>query len=91
MLRPMSKRNLAAFLWFLVGWSGAGMIASFTGMPPMIAVIPGVALGLLVHWDPTHSLWTRPQPQRRVTPINEFAAKLDEKGAGTATEQQTVR
>jgi hypothetical protein len=87
----MSKRGLAAFLWFLVGWSGAGMIGSFAGWPPMVAVIPGVVLGLLVHWDPTHVLWTRPQPKRRVMPINEFAAELDEQAAGSVVEQQTVR
>ena len=87
----MNKRNLAAFLWFLVGWSGAGMIASFAGWPPMLAVVPGVVLGLLVHWDPTHALWARQQPKRRVTPINTFAAELDEHAAGAASEQQTVR
>ena len=89
----MTKRGLATFLWFLVGWSGGGMLAEFMALPSMLAVIPGVLIALLIHWDPTHTLWTRPvaAPRRVVRSINEVAAELDGQAVGIGAEQPTVR
>ena len=67
------------------------MLAEYMGLPSMLAVIPGVLLALLIHWDPTHSLWTRPAPRRKVRSINEVAAELDGQAVGTGAEQRTVR
>ena len=73
----MSKRNLSAFLWFLVGWQAGGVLVGFTALPALLAFAPGVAMAVLVLWDPTGLFVRRPAKTRQITPINEYAAKLD--------------
>lgn len=73
----MNKRNLASFLWFLVGWQAGGLLVVMFALPAFLAFAPGVALAVLVRWDPTR-LFTRPlEPTRKITPINDYAATLD--------------
>jgi hypothetical protein len=73
----MNKRNLASALWFLAGWSGGGLLVGLTGLPDILAFVPGIALAVLVRLDPAKFLWTRSATGRRIVPINQFAAELD--------------
>lgn len=73
----MNKRNLASFLWFLVGWQAGGFLVSFTDLPVLLGFAPGVALAVLVRWDPTRVFSRKPEPIRKLTPINDYAAALD--------------
>ncbi len=82
MLQCMGKRNLATVLWFLAGWSAGGLFVGIMGLPSLLAFVPGVLIAGLVRWDPTGVLWTRQVPQRRVTPINDFANELDRQAGG---------
>ncbi len=77
MLGCMGKRNLATVLWFLAGWSAGGLFVGIMELPSLLAFVPGVLMAGLVRWDPAGLLWTRREPARRVTPINEFANELD--------------
>jgi hypothetical protein len=75
----MNKRNLAAVLWFLAGWSGGGLLTIF-GLPSIAAVVPGLLLGGIVLLDPVG--WfspRRPATKRVIRPINDVAAELDRK------------
>jgi hypothetical protein len=91
----MNKRNLAAVLWFLAGWSGGGLLAGIFVLPSVVAFAPGILLAGLVLWDPAGWLWERqPKVRRVVRPINEFAAELDKNAAApaaSAQEQHTAR
>jgi len=89
----MNKRNLAAVLWFLAGWSGGGLLQIF-GLPSIAAFVPGLLLGGLVLMDPAG--WFspgRPSTKRVVRPINEVAAELDRKSerwSGAEAENRSV-
>ncbi len=74
-------RNLSTALWFLAGWSGAGLVVGFFALPTILALVGGLAAAALVRWDPSGRLWTRPT-QRRIRPIEEVAAELDGQVAG---------
>ncbi len=81
----MNKRNVATALWFLAGWSGAGLAVGLMGLPSILAPLAGVMIGGLAWWDPAGLLWPRTRSdRRRVVPVNEFAADLDRKGAETS-------
>jgi hypothetical protein len=73
----MSKRNLSAFLWFLVGWQAGGVLVAFMALPVLLSFVPGVAMAVLVLWDPTGLFVRRPATTRQITPINQYAAQLD--------------
>jgi hypothetical protein len=73
----MSKRTLSAFLWFLVGWQAGGALVGFMVLPALLAFVPGIAMAGLVLWDPTGLFVRRPAKGRVITPINDYAAKLD--------------
>jgi hypothetical protein len=73
----MTKRNVAAVLWFAAGWSGGGLLAGLIGLPTVLGLIPGIALAILVRWDPTGAIWSRSVTGKRIVrPINEFADSL---------------
>ena len=76
----MNVRNLSTFLWFLAGWSAAGLIVGFLGLPTSWALLGGLTAAALVRWEPSGRLWGQ-QPQRRIRPIEEVAAELDGQGA----------
>jgi hypothetical protein len=59
---PMTKRVVAAFLWFYTGWYAGAMIASFLGISPVFGPIVGVAAAGLFVGDPFRIIWTRPAP-----------------------------
>lgn len=75
----MKKRKLAAFLWFLVGWQGGGLLVGLLALPGLLAFVPGVAMAVLVLWDPIGLFVARAPKGRQITPINEYAAALDRK------------
>ena len=78
----MNVRNLSTALWFLAGWSGAGLVVGFLALPSSWALVGGLAAAALVRWEPSGRLWGV-QAQRRVRPIEEVAAELDARGAGS--------
>jgi hypothetical protein len=79
----MSKRNLAAVLWFFAGWVGAGGVFAMSGMPSDLGIGVGAVVAGLVWLDPAGWMWARQTTKRRVRSINEVAAELD-RNAGTA-------
>ena len=54
----MTKRVLAAFLWFYTGWYAGAMIAEMLGVSPFLGPIIGVAAAGLVVLDPRRIIWT---------------------------------
>ena len=56
----MTKRVVAAFLWFYTGWYAGAMIAAFLGINPAFGPILGVAAAGLVIVDPRQLFWARP-------------------------------
>lgn len=76
----MNVRNLSTVLWFLAGWSGAGLVVGFLALPSAWALVGGFAAAALVRWEPSGRLWGA-QAQRRVRPIEEVAAELDGQAA----------
>lgn len=87
----MNKRNVATVLWFIAGWSLGGIVTGLMVMPSILAVVPGVLIAGLIRWDPAGVLWPQ-TAKRRIRPINEFAAELDERAAlPHAAERSTTR
>ena len=76
----MNVRNLSTLLWFLAGWSGAGLIVGFLALPTSWALLGGLTAAAIVRWEPSGRLWGQ-QPVRRIRPIEEVAAELDAHGA----------
>jgi hypothetical protein len=88
----MNRRNFASLLWFLVGWSGGGLLVGVMGLPAILALVPGIALAILVRLAPAEFLWTHSWTGRRIEPKNQFAAVLDRRnehgqGAGAVTKR----
>ena len=54
----MTKRVLAAILWFYTGWYAGAMIADVFGISAMLGPIIGVAAAGLVVLDPRRIIWT---------------------------------
>jgi hypothetical protein len=73
----MSKRVIASFLWFLVGWQAGGVLVGLMALPALLGFVPGIAMAMIVLWNPGHALAARPAKTRTYTPINEYAAALD--------------
>lgn len=72
----VNVRNLSTVLWFAAGWSGAGLVIGFLGLPSWWAMVGGLVAAAIVRWEPTGRLWGT-QPTRRIRPIEEVAAELD--------------
>jgi hypothetical protein len=85
----MNVKNLSTLLWFLAGWSGAGLVAGLMDLPTSWGLVGGLVTAAIVRWDPTGLLWNRPVATRRVRPIEEVAAELDGKAVvpGVAPER----
>ena len=58
-IQCMSKRILAAFLWFYAGWYAGAMLAEFIGVSPVIGPIIGAAAAALIAGDPRRMIWAR--------------------------------
>lgn len=74
----MKKRNLVTILWFVTGWTLGSLLAAFTGLPSILGLALGLSFAAIVRWDPTGLLWSHSATGRRIQPINEAAAELDE-------------
>ena len=60
---PMTKRVVAAFLWFYTGWYAGAFLAEMLGVSPVIGPILGAAAAVLLVGDPLRIIWTRPAPK----------------------------
>ena len=58
MVPPMTKRVLAAVLWFYTGWYAGAMLAEALGVNALLGPIIGVAAAALVVGDPFRRIWT---------------------------------
>ena len=54
----MTKRVLAALLWFYTGWYAGAMIAEFLGLSPLLGPLIGAAAAGLIAGDPRRIIWT---------------------------------
>jgi hypothetical protein len=54
----MSKRILAAFLWFYTGWYAGAMLADVLSLNPALGPILGAAAAGLIVGDPRRLIWT---------------------------------
>jgi hypothetical protein len=63
---PMTKRVVAAFLWFYTGWYAGAYIAAIFGVSPVIGPIVGAAAAGFFVGDPLRIIWTRPAPKAAV-------------------------
>ena len=70
----MTKRVLAAMLWFYTGWYAGAMLAEFLGVSPFLGPLIGAAAAGLIAGDPRRIIWT--SRTARVTSGSEAAAKL---------------
>ena len=57
-MRRMTKRVLAAFLWFYAGWYGGAILADFLGVSVLLGPIIGAAAAGLMVGDPRRLIWT---------------------------------
>jgi hypothetical protein len=55
----MSKRILAAFLWFYTGWYAGAMLAEILSVSPALGPILGAAAAGLIVGDPRGMIWKR--------------------------------
>ena len=86
----MSKRTLAAILWFFAGWVGAGGVFAMSGLPSELGMVVGAVVAALIDWDPKGWIWAKQAPARRVRPINEVAAELDRASGAPAGEAERI-
>lgn len=54
----MTKRILAAILWFYTGWYAGAMLAELVGINPALGPIIGAAAAGLIFFDPRRMIWT---------------------------------
>jgi hypothetical protein len=55
----MTKRVVAAFLWFYTGWYAGAFLAEMLGVSPVIGPIVGAAAAGFFVTDPFHFIWSR--------------------------------
>ncbi len=53
----MTKRVLAAILWFYAGWYAGAMLAEFIGVSPLLGPLIGAAAAGLIAGDPRRIIW----------------------------------
>ena len=54
----MTKRVLAAMLWFYTGWYAGALLAAMLGVSVLLGPIIGAAAAGLVVGDPRRIIWT---------------------------------
>jgi hypothetical protein len=82
----MKVRTLSTMLWFITGWSATGFVVGVLALPSSLAMVGGIAIAMIVWFDPSGRLWGKAKPQRRVRPIEEVAAELDSQAGNRARE-----
>ena len=73
---PMTKRVVAAFLWFYTGWYAGAFFAAMFGVSPVIGPIVGAAAAGFFVGDPLRIIWTRPAPKAVASTTVETAPEL---------------
>lgn len=63
----MTKRILAALLWFYAGWYFGSIVAGMTGITPLIGPVIGAAAAALVAGDPRGLIWTTRRSAARLS------------------------
>jgi hypothetical protein len=58
----MTKRILAAMLWFYTGWYAGAMLAEFIGISALLGPVIGAAAAGIITIDPRRIIWTRAEP-----------------------------
>ena len=61
----MTKRVLAALLWFYTGWYAGAILAEFLGVSPVLGPLLGAAAAGLIAGDPRLLIWK----SRSATPV----------------------
>lgn len=56
----MTKRIVAALLWFYAGWYAGAILAEFLGLSPVLGPLIGAAAAGLIAGDPRRIIWKRP-------------------------------
>lgn len=67
----MTKRVLAALLWFYTGWYAGAMIADIVGISPYLGPLIGAAAAGLIAGDPRRIIWTSRAKAAATTSIPE--------------------
>ena len=57
-MRRMTKRVLAAMLWFYTGWYAGALLADMIGVSPVLGPLIGAAAAGLIAGDPRRIIWT---------------------------------
>jgi hypothetical protein len=57
-MRGMTKRVIAALLWFYAGWYAGAFIAEMLGVTPLLGPVIGAAAAGLIAGDPRRIIWT---------------------------------
>ena len=57
-MQPMTKRVLAAMLWFYTGWYAGALLADMIGVSPVLGPLIGAAAAGLIAGDPRRIIWT---------------------------------
>ena len=73
-MRGMTKRLLAAMLWFYAGWYLGAMIAEYLGISPFLGPLIGAAAAGLIAGDPRRIIWTS-RPKAPAKPTSEVLAE----------------
>jgi hypothetical protein len=58
-MQRMTKRVLAAMLWFYTGWYAGAIVAEFLGVSPILGPLIGAAAAGLIAGDPRRIIWTK--------------------------------
>ena len=67
----MTKRILAAILWFYTGWYAGAMLAAFMGISPVLGPLLGATAAMLIAGDPRRIIWKRPSSVAITAPVAE--------------------
>ncbi len=65
----MTKRLVAALLWFYTGWYAGAMLADLFGVSPALGPLIGAAAAGLIAVDPRRIIWKRPEPATAAAPV----------------------
>lgn len=60
----MTKRLVAAVLWFLSIWFAVGLVGDLMGRPTDVGAVLGALIAGFVWMDPTGALWGPKTPAR---------------------------
>ena len=71
----MTKRILAALLWFYAGWYAGAILAEFLGLSPVLGPLIGAAAAGLIAGDPRRIIWKRPAPTPAARTVIEARAR----------------